>query len=134
MNIITLKKTFCEDISWNNETMNFYDAKKLATSTWYTLMTDYNDTDVEEIKKQSDWYKVINLFSWNKWDIYEWMELFWDMAWCNHRYWTATKYKTEKWEELEGVVRSRYLYEDSSFNYWNDPDDNSRVCGFKDFM
>jgi hypothetical protein len=43
--------------------MNFYDAKKLATHKCYKLMTDYNDTDTEEIKKQSDWYKVINLFS-----------------------------------------------------------------------
>jgi hypothetical protein len=111
-------------------------------------MTDYNDTDTEEIKKQSDWYKVINLFSWNKWDIHEWMELFWDMSWCDGMYWTATKYKNEKWEELEGIVCTRlfnkYDYkdkdededEDNGFRYWEDEDEDYhfRVCGFKDFM
>lgn len=134
MNIITLKKIFCEDISWNKQTMNFNDAKKLATSKWYKLMTDYNDTDAEEIKKQSDWYKVINLFSWNKWDTVEWMTMFRDMSWCNDRYWTTTPYKNEKWEDVSGVVRDRLLNKGHCHRRWNNTNYNNRVCGFKDSM
>lgn len=134
INILPTHKTFCEDISWNKETMNFNDAKKLAISKWYNLMTDYNDTDAEEIKKQSDWYKVINLFSWNKWDIVEGMELFRDMAWCNYWYWTDTPYKDEKWEGLEGVVRNRFLSKDTCYRTWGNPNSYRRVCGFKDSM
>jgi len=136
MNIISLKKTFCEDISWNKESMNFNDAENLATNKWYKLMTDYNDADAdaEEIKKQSDWYKVINLFSWNKWDTTKWMGFFRDMAWCNDSYWTATKYKNKHWEELEGVVNYRKLSKYGCRRGCYGTNTNNRICGFKDSM
>lgn len=136
MNILALKKTFCEDISWQNDTFTFAQAQKLEkTNTWwYKLMTDYNDADSDQEKKQSDWYKLINLFSWNNWDTYAWMEFFRDMAWCNNRYWTATPYKDEKWKIVKGVVRYRKLDKYYCNGYWSITDNNNRVCGFKDSM
>jgi len=116
MNIITLKKTFCGDISWQNKTFNFAQAQELEKiNAWlgYKLITDYNDTDTEQEKKQSDWYNLINVFSDGNWDTTEWMAMFRDMAWCKHQYWTATFYKDENWKEEKNVVRSRELYETS---------------------
>lgn len=135
MNIIALKKIFCEDISWNKQTMNFNDAKKLATSKWYKLMTDYNDTDAEEIKKQNDWYKVINLFSWSKWDTREWMKLFRDMTWCNHWYWADAPYKDWKWRLIWGFARHRGLCKNKDYycdRSWKNTESHDCVCGFKD--
>ncbi len=136
MNIINLHKTFCEDISYKRKKFNFAQAQELAKTNfgWYKLMTDYNDCDIDEDKKQTDRYKVINIFSQNKWDTAEWMELFRDMAWCNNRYWTGTPHKNEKWKEVKGIARSRFLDEYYIRGYWNDTNSNNRVCGFKDSM
>jgi hypothetical protein len=136
INIIDLHKTFCEDISGQNNRFNFVQAQELekTNSWWYKLMTDYNDWDTDEDKKQTDRYKIINIFSQNKGDTTEWMALFRDMAWCNDRYWTGTLYKNEKWEEVNGLARDRILVKDSVNRGWSDTDDFSRVCGFKDSM
>jgi hypothetical protein len=40
------------------------------------LLSDYNDYDSVEAKEQSDWYKVLNIFSNGKGDTVEAMELF----------------------------------------------------------
>jgi hypothetical protein len=34
-------------------------------------MTDYNESDTEQEKAQSDWYRVINLFGCHTGDTYE---------------------------------------------------------------
>ncbi len=109
MNILKLKKTFCGDISWQNKKFTFEQAQELSKQTWYTLMTDYNDTDTEEEKTQTDWYKVINIFSKNKWNDVSnvrWFYLFADMSWYNGRCWTATLYKDENWKEVKVLVRN----------------------------
>jgi len=136
INIFALKKTFCEDISWQNKRFNFAQAQELEKTNawWYKLMTDYNDTDSDQEKKQTDWYKLINLFSWNNWDTTEWMEFFRDMTWCNNRYWVATFYKDEKWEIVNGVACKRVLDENYCSRSWSHTYYIYRVCGFKDFM
>lgn len=136
MNILKLKKTFCEDISGKNSSFTFAEAQKLEKTNagWYKLLTDYNDTDSDQEKKQSDWYRLIDLFSWNNWDTVEWMKFFRDMAWCNNRYWTATQYKDEKWKIVKGVARYRTLYESHCTSYCYHTHFNNRVCGFKDSM
>jgi len=131
MNIIKLKKIFNKDISWIDKKCNWKEAKQLAVSKWYTLPTDYNDDDSDEVKHNSDWYTVINVFSDGKWDTVEGMELFRDLAWCNNRYWTATEYKNDKWEKLEGVARRRRLNESYCYRYWGYTYGSTRVCGFK---
>ncbi len=132
MNIIKLKKTFCEEVSWTGQRCNWKEAKTLAESKWYELPTDYNECDSQGIKKNSDWYKVINIFSDGEWDTVEGMELFRDLAGCNSRYWTATPYKNEKWKIVSGVARIRILFKDTCCSYWHYTDSYSRVCGFKD--
>jgi len=136
MNILKLKKTFCEDISGQNEYFTFAQAQKLGKTNawWYKLMTDYNDTDSDQKKMQTDRYKVINIFSWDNGDTYEWMCMFRDMAGCNSRYWTATPYKDEKWKIVKGVVRSRLLYKIYCSRDWYHTNYCYRVCGFKDSM
>ncbi|EKD44245.1 MAG: hypothetical protein ACD_71C00199G0001 [uncultured bacterium (gcode 4)] len=136
INIIAIKKTFCEDISGQNNTFTFAQAQELEKTNvwWYRLMTDYNETDTEQEKKQTDWYKVVNLFGENTWDTTGWMAMFRDMSWCNNRYWTATPYKDEKWKLVSGVVRTRLLNEDYCDRNWDNAYYNNRVCGFKDSM
>ena len=134
MNILKLKKTFCEDVSWTGQRCGWEEAKQLATSKWYTLGTDYNNCDSDEVKHDSDWYKVINIFSNGNGDTAEAMELFRDITWCNSRYWTATEYKNDKWEKLEGVFRGRGLGESGCGRDWSSTGYNGRVCGFKDSM
>lgn len=136
INILSLKKTFCEDISWQDESFTFAQAQELEKTNawWYKLMTDYNDTDSDQEKKQTDRYKLINLFSWNNWDTVEGMRLFRDMAWCNNRYWTATPYKDEKWKIVNGVARYRELYGSHCLRSWHYTGNDGRVCGFKDSM
>jgi len=134
MNILKLKKTFCEDVSWTGKNCNWEDAKQLAESKWYTLPTDYNDCDSDEVKQDSDWYKVINIFSNENWDTVEGMKLFRDIAWCNNRYWTSTEYKNDKWEKLEGLARYRILNASYILRSWFTMIYNSRVCGFKKSM
>jgi len=134
MNIIKLKKTFCEDVSWIDQKCDWEDAKALAKSKWYTLPTDYNDSDSDEVKQNSDWYTVINIFSNGNWDTIEGMKLFRDMAWCNNRYWTATEEKNDKWEEFKDFVRSRNLYDIICYRHWMNFYFHARVCGFKDSM
>ena len=131
MNILKLHKTFCKDVSGTGQRCNWEDAKALAESKWYALLTDYNECDSDEVKQQSDWYKVINIFSNGYWDTTDGMELFRDMTWCDSRYWTATLYKNEKWEEVNGVARSRLLNTYYCRSYWADTDGLYRVCGFK---
>ena len=131
MNIIKLNKTFCEDVSGAGKRCNWEDAKKLAESKWYTLPSDYNDCDPKDVKENSDWYKVINIFSNGNWDTIEGMKLFRDMAWCNDRYWTATEYTDNN---FKGVARFRLLDKDYCYRDWNNTDDFSRVCGLKDSM
>lgn len=134
MNIIKLNKTFCEDVSWIGQRCSWEDAKQLAISKWYKLPTDHNDTDADEIKHDSDWYKMINIFSNGNWETVEGMELFRDMAWCNDRYWTATEHKNDKWEGLESVARYREVNTHLVFSYWSDINNTFRVCGLKDSM
>jgi len=136
INIIDLHKTFYEDISGQGKRFTFEQAQELEkTNTgWYKLMSDYNDCDTDEAKKQTDWYKVINIFSQNKGDITEWVKLFTDMAWCNDRYWTGTPYKDEDWEEVKGVARCRLLGKYGIDRNWNYTIYNYRVCGFKNSM
>lgn len=131
MNIIKLNKTFCEDVSWTSKAYNWEDAKQLAASKWYTLGTDYNDCDSDEVKQNSDWYKVINIFSNGNWDTAGGMKFFRDMAWCDSRYWTATKYKNEKWKESSFVTRKRKLSEYGCNRNWDYTNSICRVCGFK---
>jgi len=133
INIIFLKKTFCEDISWQNKSFNFAQAQELEkiNAWWYSLMTDYNDCDTDDEKKNSDWYKVIHIFSNGNWDTIEGMKLFRDMTWCNNRYWTATEYKNDKWEKIKGVVRYRDLNKNYCNSYWYNTNYYNRVCGFK---
>lgn len=108
MNILPLKKTFCNDLTWKWERMNHWDALKLAESTWYQLLSDYNsDFDTETERQQTDFYKVMSLFNRygkNGWDSVEAREIFWHMSWCDgkrwwefedDRFWTATPYKDE---------------------------------------
>ena len=131
MNIIKLHKTFCEDVSWIGQTCNWEDAKQLAILKWYTLPTDYNDTDSDEVKQQSDWYTVINVFSNGNGDTTEGRKLFRDMAWCTGRYWTATPYKDEKWEEVKDVACVRIMNRANCARNWLFTDDDTRVCAFK---
>ena len=131
MNIHELNKTFCEDVSWTGKMCNWEDAKALAASKWYTLLTDYNDCDSREEKEQSDRYNVINIFSDGNWDTTEGMKLFRDMAWCNDLYWTATPYKDGNWIKGKGVARSRKLDEHNCYRSWDDIYYNHHVCGFK---
>lgn len=132
MNIIKLNTTFCEDISWTGQTSNREEAKQLAESKWYRLGSDYNDCDSKDIKEDSDWYKVINIFSNGKWDTLEGMKLFRDMAWCNNRYWTATPHKDKNWDIVSGVARTRTLHENPCSSACAYAGYVNRVCGFKD--
>lgn len=138
LNILKLKKTFCKDVSSQYQSFTFSQAQKLEKTNawWYKLMTDYNETDTEQEKMQTDWYKLINLFSWNNGDTYEWIEFFRDMTWCDNRYWTATKHKNYKWEEVKDVVLLRKLHKSKCkcSRYWGNANTNNRVCGFKDSM
>ncbi len=134
MNILELKKTFCEDISWQNEKFNFVQAQELSKQTWYTLMTHHNNTDTEEEKIQTDWYQVINIFSQGNGDTPEWMVMFRDMAWCNNTYWTATPYKNENWKEVKGSVREVLLYKEGLGRVRAYTYHINRVCGLKDSM
>ncbi len=134
MNIIKLKKTFCEDISGKNQLFNVAQSQNIEKTNvwWYRLMTDYNDWDLDEVKKKSDWYQVINIFSHGNWDIVDAMIFFKEMAWCNNRYWTATRYKNELWEGTPESIRVRMLDANyicrSNYSTLN----SRRVCGLKD--
>ena len=141
MNILKLNKTFCKDISWTGKIGHWKDAKKLAKSRWYTLPTDYNDCDPDEVKHDSDWYKMINIFSNGNWDTTQGMELFSDMAWCNdrnNRYWTATAYKYEDWHVSKdknwyiSTVRCRKLGKGNCERRWSYTYHSRLVCGRKD--
>lgn len=136
MNILALKKTFCEDISRQNKKFNFIQAQALneVNHWWYKLMTDYNNTDTEDEKKQSDWFQVINIFSWGNGDTNAWMAVFKNMAWCNSQYWTITPYKDESWEEIKDIVRYRNLDEDHTQKRWGSLYFNDRVCGLKNMV
>lgn len=133
MNIIKLKKTFCEDVSWQDKIFTWEQAKELEKNNtgWYKLMTDYNNCDADK-KEQTDWYKVINIFSNGNGDIVEGRELFRDMAWCNYRYWTATVYKGENWVENNDLVLTRYLFLKDLYKHWSRTYNDFRVCGLKD--
>ncbi len=134
MNILKLKKTFCEDISGQNKRFTFEQAQELSKQTGYTLMTDYNNIDIEEEKTQTDWYQVINIFSQGNGDTPQWMVMFRDMAWCDDIYWTATPYKDKNWNELKGVVCDRTLVKSTFNSSCSNTDTHNRVCGFKDSM
>ncbi|MCX6822929.1 MAG: hypothetical protein NTX91_02935 [candidate division SR1 bacterium] len=129
MNIIKLKKTFCEDVSGIRKRCNWEDAKQLAESKGYGLGSDYNDGDSQETKESSDWYRVINLFNNGKGDTVEGMERFRDMAGCNDRYRTATGYTDNN---LKGAARYRKLYKGRCDRYWMNTDIKGRIGGFKD--
>jgi hypothetical protein len=136
INILKLNKTFCEDISWQNKHFKFKQAQELERNNiwWYKLMTDYHPTDSDQEKIQTDWYKVINVFSDGQWDTVEGMQFFRDMSWCNGRYWTATTYKNDKWKKLKSVARFRTLYKHGCGAGWDGTDYDYRVCGLKDAM
>ena len=135
INIIKLNKTFCEDISWQNKRFTWKQAQELEkiNAWWYKLMSDYNTCD-DDKKEQTDWYKLINIFSNGNWDTVEGMKLFRDMAWCNDRYWTATLYKNGNWIEDKGVGLGRRLGKYYCNRGWGYTGYSFRVCGFKDSM
>ncbi|MFA7717962.1 MAG: hypothetical protein WC875_04570 [Candidatus Absconditabacterales bacterium] len=138
MNIIKLKKTFCEDISGQNKRFTWEQAQELEKTNagGYKLMSDYNGCDADK-KEQTDRYKVINIFSNGNGDTVEGMVLFKDMAGCNDRYWTTTPYKDENGTEVKGVALIRRLSKDGCNRTWDDAGNSGlglRVCGFKDSM
>lgn len=125
----TIKETFCADLAWWRS-MNRKDSVYLAKSKWYHLLSDLNACDSETTKQSTDWYRLEKLF----WKYSKVWALFCMLGFDNNRYWTATKYKNEKWEELEGVVRDRLLNKDGCHRGWDYTINNYRVCGFKDSM
>lgn len=134
MNILPLNKTFCKDIGGKNQTFSHPAAQNLEkeNTEGYNLMTDYNETDTKEEREQTDWYKVVNVFSENQWDTIDAMYILRDMAWCNNRYWTATYYKNEKWEVVWGLARLRRLRKSHVSRTWSNTYSTFLVCGFKD--
>lgn len=133
INILPVHKTFCKDISRKGQEYNWIDAKELAESEWYELGSDYNDSDSPDVKKSSDWYTVVNVFSNGNWDTVEGRGWFRDMTWCHDRYWTATKYKNEKWEESGDLVCNRILNKFNCMRHYKYINLKNLVCGFKPY-
>ena len=120
----TINETFCADLAWW-KSMNREASMEVAKSKWYHLLSDWNDNDSEADKKETDWYRLENLF----WEYANQWALFCMLDFDNDRYWTSTKYENE-----EGVVRYRTLYKTHCFRDWTTTHYNDRVCGFKDSM
>lgn len=94
INILPLKKTFSKKLSqWQIKWVDLQKHKKKISP--YELLSDYNDDDLEESKKNSDWYKLINIFNKHgnvKWDTEEWAIIFGYMSWLNGTYFSDLIY------------------------------------------
>ena len=123
--------TFCKDVSWIGQRCSWGNAKLLAESKWYRLGSDYNDCDPQKVREESDWYRVINLFSSGDWDIYKWMHFFADIAWCNDRYWTSTPYKDTEWKTVKDTAYYRRLDGGYYKGFENGYAYKCCACGFK---
>ncbi len=119
VNLIELNETFCADLTGSGWRKNWAEAKIVAESKGYDLLTDYNDSDSERKKIQTDWYRLKQYFGKyaNTWAITS-------MLGCAGRYWTGTK-------ASENVVYARYFTKNSNNKAGIDDYYNLRVCGFK---
>lgn len=134
INIIPIKKIFCKDFNWKGKKFDFFEAQESSKQIWYNLLTDYNHTDTEQEKLQSDWYKIINLFNNGKWDTPAWMSIFRNMTWCNYFYRTATTYENRKWNIIPNVACIRKLdWYNCKREHWY-KNNAYRLCGIKDFI
>lgn len=123
-------KTFCADLTGNWWTRNWTDAKQLAESKWYHLLTDWNKSDKQEDKADTDRYKLEQYFG----EYAHMWSITYMLGCIPGRYWTGTEYKNEDWSIRKGVARYRMLYKYHCIRCWYNTYYNYRVCGFKDSM
>jgi hypothetical protein len=125
LNLLSIKKTLCNDLTWKKEPVRHCDAIKL-TYKGYKLMTDSIEGDVYE--KESDWYQVLNALAETcKW----WMSLLNIMAWLDNKtYWTATR-KSKNEFYTRDFNQNQMEQRSSSIGNW--PGDGCYyACGIKD--
>ena len=142
MNILSLKKTFCENISWQQKRFTFAEAQELEKSNiwWYEIIDDYRDdhngdyptrVDTEDDKKKTGWYKIVDVFSWNNWDTEDGMRFFRDMSWCDDEYRTLTQCKDKEWNNYGNLVYTRTLSERYCKRSFTTIPSWACVCGWK---
>jgi len=123
VNLIKLDKTFCPDLRGKFRERNWTDAKEFTASKSYHLLTDWNDSDKQEDKEKTDWYKLEQYFG-------EYAKT-WDITYIlgcvPDRYWTGTEY-----EGKEGVARIRRLNYNGCCRNWGSTDNYYCICGIKD--
>lgn len=117
-------KTFCPDITGNLWYRKWEEAKILAESKWYRLLTDWRDSYARQHKEETDWYKLEQYFGeyTNTWAITY-------MLGCvPGSYWTGTQYN----DNYRSDACFRQLNESGSHRNWAYVLTCNRICGLKD--
>jgi len=114
-------KTFCADLTGKWNAMTRKRTKSFVEKKWYRLLTDWNEDDSTEKRKDTDWYKLLEYF-WS----YAHESAFRCMLGCDIGWYrTATPYTNPD------IARSRRLYELDVYREWHYMDYEFFVCGRK---
>jgi len=140
INIIKLNITICKDISSKGEKISKWDLRRSIMKrgedwkeiylVWeYKIMTAHDNTHSAEENKNSDWYQVLNIFSWGHWDTEKSRKLFKDISWFNDIYRTATYHYGDDSQYFRGQVYWDFREKIPSLTF-----DNSYYHTLKSYM